>query len=249
MNLNGVLPGIQWSISRLAFANALAAVAVLAMAAGFHALIPHESPLQRLELRGDFQRLQMHDVQAASRPFLGDGFFTTDVSGLRDSLSALPWVSEVRVLRRWPGDILVRVEEREPFARWNDSDMLDRRARVFQPRPADIPSGLPRLSGRDRQAMEVKRTWTRLARELEGTRLQLVELHMGEQGQWRAVTRDGVELRFGKASPDQRLPVLRDVVDQALVGRWSQVRYIDLRYTNGFAVAWRDPGEAPGAEQ
>jgi cell division protein FtsQ len=38
---------------------------------------------------------------------------------------------------------------------------------------------------------------------------------------------------------DERLERFFDVVAPALAGDMARVQYVDLRYTNGFAVGWR----------
>lgn len=225
-----------------------AVIAVLLVAFALWAMVPQDAPLTQLELRGEFEHLQPVDVRAAAEPFLSTSFFTADVAAMRDAVAALPWVSRVRAERQWPGAVSMRVWEREPCARWNEHAMLDVEAKAFTPRAAEIPTGLPRLGGMPGHEAEVAQTWQRLAPALKGTRFELVALQLDARGEWTARTRGDIELRFGQVPPDERLPVLTEVAGRALEGRWEQVLYVDLRYTNGFATGWRE-AEATGGKK
>lgn len=214
--------------------------AVLLIALGLGLLVPRDAPLTQLELRGEFEHLQPGDVRAAAEPFLASSFFGADVEALRDAVAALPWVARARVERRWPGAVAMHVWERVPYARWNENAVLDTDARTFMPRAAEIPTGLPRLGGMPGHEAEVALAWQRLAPALKGTRFELAALQLDARGAWTARTRSDLELRFGQTPPDERMPMLTQVAGRALEGRWEQVLYVDLRYTNGFAIGWRE---------
>lgn len=241
----------QWpDLSRLKPPSGiLAAAVVLLLMAGLWMIVPRDAPLTQLELRGEIVRLQPVDVRVAAEPYLGSSFFGADMAGLRDAVAALPWVSRVRAERQWPGAISMRVWEREPYARWNEHAMLDLESKAFTPRAAEIPTGLPQLGGMPGHEAEVAQAWQRIAPTLKGTRFELVGLSLDARGEWSARTLGDVELRFGQAPPDERLPTLMQVAGRALEGRWEQLKYVDLRYTNGFAVGWREAEGTGGKKQ
>jgi cell division protein FtsQ len=215
-------------------------VAIALVLIGLIALIPEDAPLTQLEVRSEFRHLSIDDVRAVAAPYLTSSFFAVDVEALRDSVATLPWVASVRAERRWPGAIAVHIEEREPFARWNQDSLLDVNAHAFAPRAGEVPTGLPRLAGSPGHEVEVAQAWRRIAPVLDGTALQLLELRLDARGEWSAQTASGIELRFGQNAPDERLPMLTGAVQKTIGGSWDRVRVIDLRYTNGFAVGWRE---------
>ncbi|MGQ0621276.1 MAG: cell division protein FtsQ/DivIB [Panacagrimonas sp.] len=250
MNVAETLPRIPlMPLPRLRIPPGLQAALVLAaIALAAWMAFPRDLALTQLQLRGDFERLRAEDVRTAAEPFLDSGFFATDLAGIRDTVAALPWVTRVRVERQWPGAVTVRAWEREPFARWNESDLLDTEASVFTPRAADIPSGLPQLGGTRGNESEVAQAWQRIAPALHDTPLKLAGLQVDARGEWTARTAGGIELRFGQVFPDERLPVLTGAARRTLEGRWVDVKYIDLRYTNGFAVGWAEGADDAGTE-
>jgi cell division protein FtsQ len=226
-----------------------AVLVLLLLAVLAWALAPRDLALTQLQLRGDFQRLRAEDVRAAAEPHLSSGFLAVDLVAIRDAVARLLWVSRVRVERQWPGAVTVRAWERAPLARWNESELLDAEAVAFRPRPAEIPSGLPQLGGGAGNEAVVAQAWQRLAPALEGTPLKLSGLRLDARGEWTARTAvGGIELRFGQRPPEERLPVLIGAARRALESRWAEVRYLDLRYTNGFAVGWAEQGGAGRGE-
>lgn len=225
-----------------------AILAALLVLAGLYALMPDDGPLTQLEVRGEFEHLRPEDVRQAAAPFLASSFFTVDVAQMRAAIATLPWVARVRAEREWPGAISVRVWEREPYARWNESAMLDTESQAYTPRAAEVPTGLPLLAGNPGHEMEVAQAWQRLSAALAGTPFELRGLKLDARGEWSAQTTGGIELRFGQDAPDSRIATLKGVARRVLDGRWEQVQYLDLRYTNGFAVGWRE-AEATGGKQ
>jgi cell division protein FtsQ len=225
------------------------ALMLVLIAAATIALVPRDAPLTQLELRGEFEHLSAQDVQAAAAPHLQTSFFAADVTALRDAVAALPWVASVRVQRQWPGVLLLRVTERKPFARWNDAALLDTESVAFTPRAGEVPVGLPRLGGSRGHEAEVAQTWQRLAPALSQTPMELLGLSLDARGEWSALTAKGVSLRFGQNPPDEKLPMLTGAVQKTIADRWEQVEYVDLRYTNGFAVGWREAEQATGGSR
>jgi cell division protein FtsQ len=69
--------------------------------------------------------------------------------------------------------------------------------------------------------------------------LTLERLSMDERGAWSLVLAGGQEIRLGRRDIDERLLRFFDVVAPELAAELPRVRYVDLRYTNGFAVGWR----------
>jgi cell division protein FtsQ len=245
MNLNvdvaDLIPAIpDWLLRPRLPDGTLPTVAIVLVLIGLIALIPEDAPLTQLEVRGEFTHLSVEDVRAAAAPFLSTSFFAADVNAMRDAVAGLPWVARVRAERRWPGAIAVRIEERVPFARWNQGALLDVESHAFAPRAGEAPTGLPRLGGSPGHELEVAQAWRRIAPALDGSPLQLLGLRLDARGEWSAETASGIELRFGQNAPDERLPMLTGAVQKTINGGWDRVRIIDLRYTNGFAVGWRE---------
>jgi len=66
--------------------------------------------------------------------------------------------------------------------------------------------------------------------------LQLDTLRMDERGAVQFTLSGGQEIRLGRHEVAERMARFFEVVAPSL--RFDEVSYVDLRYTNGFAVGW-----------
>jgi len=76
--------------------------------------------------------------------------------------------------------------------------------------------------------------------------LALDELILDARGAWRLELRDGPQLRLGADSIDLRLQRALLALDELAGEPGSEIAYMDLRYPNGLAVAWRSLNTTAG---
>jgi cell division protein FtsQ len=216
--------------------------AVLAIALLMLALQWRQPMLSRLQIEGHFDRVTPESVRQATEAHLAKGFFSVDLEAIRNDVAALPWVSRARVERVWPTGVRVRVWEREAYARWNADSLLDTGSVSFTPAAGDLPEDavaqLPKLAGTAGNEKLVVETYRTLSQALAETPLALSGLQLDARGEWTAQTRRGVELRLGAGDAAEKLPVLLGALPASLGERLADVAYVDLRYTNGFAIGW-----------
>ena len=220
----------------------IASLAALLMATTTLAMQWRDPDLSRLRIEGKFERVSPQVLREAALPSLGQGFFSVDVDAVREELTQLPWVAKARVERDWPTGLSIRVWEREPFARWNGESLLDTGGVAFTPAAQDMPESLlgklPRLSGTAGNEALVASSYRRLSAALEDTVLAINGLALDARGEWTAQTRMGLTLRLGDGDVADKLPVLTGALLAAVGNRLDEVAYVDLRYTNGFAIGW-----------
>lgn len=197
-------------------------------------------PVARLQVEGRLQRVDASEVDRAVRPLLDATFVEVDLQSVQGVVTELPWVARARAEREWPATVRVRLWEREPAARWGADSLLDMQAIKFAPEGRSLPDTLPQLSGPEGSASRVLATYRQLSTRLDGTPFALKGLNQDARGDWTATTIDGVELRFGRSDPLLALDMLLGPGARALAGHLAEVAHIDLRYTNGFSVGWRE---------
>lgn len=224
------------------FSLGLAAVLTIVASGWAIFQITGERSVSQLQIEGRMQRLSVGDVEEVVRPLLGGTQFAdVDLGAVHDAVVALSWVARASVERSWPSTVRIRLWERQPVAHWNQDQLLDERGEIFAPEQRELPPDLPRLSGPEGAAQTVEQTFARLEAPLASTPFALAGLTQDPRGDWTATTVDGIELRFGRRDPGEGVAVLKGPALRALGERLGQVRYIDLRYTNGFSVGWREP--------
>lgn len=205
--------------------------------------------IERLQLNGDFTHLEPQALRDRITPFLGGGFFAVDLDGIREALESEPWIAQARVRRAWPGTLQVTIGEHRLVARWGESQALSARGALFAPPGLeDEVRGLPRLEGPKGRSAEVLEAYRALAQRLGETPMAPDRVRMDARGEWYMTTADGIELRLGREAPLRQADRLATEVLPALAEELSRVEYVDLRYSNGFAVGWRAAAAKPDGD-
>ncbi len=198
---------------------------------------------REVHMTGPLKRASAAHVEAVIREELLGTFFTMNLAQARRALHAVPWIRTVELRRLWPHHLEVTVEEHEPLARWNDSELVNMRGEVFS---AFCNAELPLRSGPAGRAAEVAtqyRAWSALMAPLA---MRVVEVRLSERGSWllRAAAPEHVLiLELGREEPQQRLArfvAAHSRTIGALARAGTRVQQVDLRYRNGFAA--RVPG-------
>lgn len=196
-------------------------------------------PVTKLTVQAEFRHVSQDDIRAVVQPRLGKGFFALDLDAVQQAVAALPWVESVEARKHWPDTVQLRIYERQPFARWNDQQLISRQGRVFDAPGADNIGALPRLHGPDARLAEVVSFYAQTRKAFAGTQLQITAVALSDRGSWSVGTAQGAQIVIGdRAHASRRLRRFLDVYPQLVAGHTESFAYADLRYTNGFAVRW-----------
>ena len=198
--------------------------------------------LTTLTVGGKLAHVDVSAVRAAVIPNLGSGFFTTHVDRIGNAVDALPWVAEAQVRREWPHTLHVDIVEEVPVARWGADGLMDAQGRVFVHSPDKAYASLPELSGRDDAAADVLAQYNTLSALVTARGIAIVSLSVDARGAATVELDDGIEVRLGREDATERLARFSAVALPALSAKLTAVAYVDMRYTNGFAVGWKTPG-------
>lgn len=217
-------------------ANALFSCSVLAVLCGaiYYAVhLPGLFPLQNVRLNAAPQRVDTAAVLQVVRNEVHGNFFTVDIESLRQSLEKLPWVRNVSIRREFPYRLAVKLEEHQVLARWNNSALVNLQGEVFV---AQSKQELPSFIGPEGAAAEVTQNYLKFERQLAGLDLQADQIAVSPRHAWRLHLSNGVVLELGRDDLQQRLARFVAVYPYSLAAMQSRLKYVDLRYRNGFAV-------------
>ncbi|WP_049621245.1 cell division protein FtsQ/DivIB [Frateuria defendens] len=238
--MRGAIRLVAWCL-----AIALVALPIVGVLRGWFAA--NRWPVTQLTVQAEFQHVGAEQIRAAVLPALGRGFFALDVAAVQKAVAALPWVESVEARKRWPDTLLLRIYERQPFARWNDKHLISRQGLVFDAPGDEAVAGLPVLSGPDSRLAEVVSFYAETQKAFANTRLKIVGVTLTDRGSWSLATASGARIVVGdRDEAGRRLRRFLDVYPQLMAGHGDGFVYADLRYTNGFAVRWpQTPAPAP----
>lgn len=203
-----------------------------------------DQPVRALVVSATFQRVTTLQVEEALAEGLDQGFLSVDLKALRARLERLEWVAEAQIERRWPGTLAVQIVEHAAAARWGDSGLLNTAGELFTDANLHLFPELPQLSGPVGSEANVARLYLSLRGRLAEAGLTLTDLVLDERGAWHFRLDDGTDVRLGRRETGARIERFFAVVVSQLAPRLDDIEYVDLRYSNGFAVGWH--GTPPG---
>ncbi|MGY4492528.1 cell division protein FtsQ/DivIB [Pseudomonas putida] len=217
-------------------------------------LMPYaDRPITKINVQGDLSYISQQAVQQRIAPYVASTFFTIDLTSMRTELEQMPWIAHAEVRRVWPDQVVIRLEEQLPVARWGDSALLNNQGEAFAPRELANYEHLPQLVGPQRAQQQVMQQYQVLSQMLRPMGFSIVRLELRERGSWFLTTGagsagPGIELLLGRDHLVEKMRRFIAIYDKTLKDQITNIASIDLRYANGLAVAWRDPNAQPTAQ-
>ena len=236
------LPAIPWRRLALSVLSVAAVLASLALA-----LAALNRPIDSVAVAGRFQRVSPLDVERVVRASIhGDGLVTVNLERICAAVKRLEWVDSVSAERSWPRGITVRIVEQVAVARWGDGGLVNDRGELFASDASHIPEELPRLSGPDGTEPAVAARYLAMQGRLIEAGMRLSALRVDARGAWELDLDNGVTVRLGRKQVDERFGTFVAVAAKIVAQRAADIAYVDMRYTNGFAIGWRGGADRGG---
>ncbi len=207
---------------------------------------PETLPVRKVRIESPMKQVTQDALRAVIEAHARRGFLGLDVDAIRHELEAMPWVYHATVRRGWPDVLVVRVEEEQAVARWGSRGLLNRYGDLFQPDEREGALALPNLMGPSGTEKIVAEKYRQMVDMLTPLGLKVERLTMDERRAWSVELSNGLQMVLGRDDTHLRLLRFVRVYAGVLKPRLDAIDGIDLRYTNGFAVRWRD-GFAPDA--
>jgi cell division protein FtsQ len=200
-----------------------------------------DRPIRVISMDGSFQRVSPGQVEKAVAPFTQAGFMSANLDLIQRAVEAVPWVDHARVQRRWPNSLHVTVVEETAAARWGESGLLNTRGQLFVREAAHVPAELPRLSGPEGTEAQVAQRYLSAQGRMLEAGMRIAALRLDERGAWEMDLDSGVTVRLGRRDVDERFDRFIRTASQVISHRLNDITYVDMRYSNGFAIGWRNP--------
>lgn len=229
------LPQLNWRALGISLGGVLGICAAVGLVAW--AL---DQPIQTVSVSGRFQHVAPLDVERVVRERVrGAGLLTVDLDGIHRALHSIPWVEAVSVQRAWPRGLNVLVLEQVAAARWGESGLLNTRGELFATDERHIPPELAQLSGPEGKELEMAQRYLAAQGRLQQAGLRLTAMRLDARGAWELDLANGVTVRLGRRQVDERFEKFMAAALKLVTQRGDDIAYIDMRYTNGFAIGWR----------
>lgn len=240
--MNAILRILAWTLALM-----LVALPVVALVNGW--IGAERWPLRTLRLQGEIARVDARRVREVVLPHARHGFFAVRLDAAQAAVARLPWVERAEVHKRWPDVLEVRIVEHVPFARWGDDRLLSEHGRLFPVQGVAVPAGLPELHGPDARVADVVALYNESKAMFAPGGIAVRTLTLDARGSWALTLSNDAQVVVGSSEARLRLNRFARLLPQLLSQKQAPLRRADLRYTNGFALVWREQPAADSASR
>ena len=200
-------------------------------------------PIETVAVEGRFQRVAPVDVERVVKAQVhGAGLLSVDLAAVGRAIHTLTWVDTVSVERAWPRGLTVLVIEQTAAARWGERGLLNTRGELFDSDERHIPPELAQLEGPPGKEQVVAQRYLAATGRLMQAGLRLTAMRLDARGAWEFDLANGVTVRLGRRQVDDRFEKFMNTALKLVTQRGEDIAYVDMRYTNGFAIGWRGNG-------
>ncbi len=205
---------------------------------------PQQFPIRDIVVRGQFDRIDSAQVLSTVEQFLTDNYFTVKLPQIEMRVEQLPWVFNASVRRRWPDTLFIDVVQKQPVAQWGEHQWLNASGDLVDKETVSFEQELPLLSAPDEQKGAVWQTFLRWETWFATNGLHLDKLKLTPQGLWYLTVstpmHESIDIIVRQQNADRRIEQFCKIFSDQVITKSSYIRSIDLRYPNGFTVAWKD---------
>ena len=111
---------------------------------------------------------------------------------------------------------------------------------MFKPEVVNISTPLPVWQGPDDSQDILFEKYSDINQMLSSIGMSVSDLSMDKRHAIQVELNNGVELMLGRREQLSRLQRFIDVYPKVLSGKIEKIKHIDLRYSNGLSVGWKD---------
>ncbi len=227
----------DWNLSWIKPAGIVLLVVSVLGAAAYLLRMALDREISGVEYVASFDYVKQEEVNALIAPYFPATFFQLDVDELRAAVENHVLIRKASVIKNWNGPLIIKWQEELPVARWREHDLLSQEGNIL---PIEIKDrDLPLLDGPEDQAKEVMAQFQLFSAWAKQHQLSIRGLQKTSVG-WHIDVGQGFEIIMGL---DDTLEALKrlDRGLQAVMPSIENVSKIDMRYNQGFAVAWKTP--------
>lgn len=162
----------------------------------------------------------------------------TDIVELRNEIRQLDWVKQVEIRKSWPNTIEILIEEYIPLAQINSSILIDS-GKLVKANNNENMDDLPKLIFQKKNELikylEIFGQYQKMQAELISIGIKIKSLSINENYAWTLNASNDLEIKIGRKK--QVIRVERLIATFRFIENIEEVKTIDLRYNNGFAVS------------
>ena len=178
------------------------------------------------------------DISKAVKYLYSKSFFDIDLNHLKNKLEKIEWVRKINVRRSYPNEIIIDIEEHIPILRWNNKMYINKYGEKFN--ASKIDKSIPILISDESRINEVFAYFKLFNEKLSSRKLdfKITKIMENEIRSLAISLSSGINIQLGSKDVNNKIPLFFEIYKSLNTRDLNKIRYIDMRYTNGFSVGW-----------
>ena len=198
---------------------------------------PKTLPFKTLQVVTQSHYIDNTVLQRLVQSHLMGGFFSFNEEAVRTALLTNPWVKSVGIRRVFPSTLVVRVDEYQPIAFWQDRWILTQSGILILADQA-TQLHLPHFSGPSDAIEDVQTSFKTFSQLLAPLHFSIASLTLSDRRSWQLQLSNGLDIVLGREHIEQRFRRFVSAYPEIIARHGGVMHRVDLRYTNGMAVSW-----------
>ncbi|PCH57295.1 MAG: hypothetical protein COC15_01440 [Legionellales bacterium] len=213
-------------------------------------IVGNNCAVKRVNIHGVFQYVEPLELKAVLQDLkITKNIFTVDIANVASSINVLPWVQHVSVARALPDHLVINITEREPLALWNKSGLIAADGSILYPRTLRREllrsSGIPTFYASIQHTVLILEHYKFIATSLAKINLTINSISINKLKELKISLQNGIKVVFGNKDLSIRLNRFILAYSKELQHHQSAIDYVDMQYTNGFAIGWQQGVKRP----
>ena len=178
------------------------------------------------------------DISEAVKYLYSKSFFDINLNYLKNKLEKIEWVRKINVRRSYPNEIIIDIEEHTPILIWNNKMYINKYGEKFI--VSKIDKNIPILISDESRINEVF-TYFELFNDKLSSRKLDFKITKIIENEIRSLTislSSGINIQLGSKDVNIKIPLFFEIYKSLNTRDLNKIRYIDMRYSNGFSVGW-----------
>ena len=188
----------------------------------------------------NIENSSVDDIREVAKKYVrSKSFFNVDINYLQSKIENIDWISSANIRRSYPNEIIIFVTEHVPIAIWNNKDYLNQYGEIFTANKKN--NKFPILISNNNKNKIIFEYLSLFSNDLirHNINEKVVKIIEDDIRSISVILSSGITIKLGSKNVKEKIDIFFKVYQTLNSSDLSKMRYIDMRYSNGFSVGWK----------
>ena len=188
----------------------------------------------------NIENSSVDDIREVAKKYVrSKSFFNVDINYLQSKIENIDWISSANIRRSYPNEIIIFVTEHVPIAIWNNKDYLNQYGEIFTANKKN--NKFPILISKNNKNKIIFEYLSLFSNDLirHNINEKVVKIIEDDIRSISVILSSGITIKLGSKNVKEKIDIFFKVYQTLNSSDLSKIRYIDMRYSNGFSVGWK----------